>query len=71
MPDPNYFAGSVFLCKKDVSEVEPKEWLEIPAETDWVEIPAEGSAEGRGMGVLDMARALRSGGKPRAAADLV
>ncbi len=60
----------MFLCKKDVSNVEPKEWLEIPAETDWVEIPADGSAEGRGMGALDMARALRSGGKPRAAADL-
>jgi len=69
-PDPNYFDGSVFLCKKDVSKVEPREWFEIPAETDWVEIPAEGSAEGRGMGALDMARALRSGGKPRAAADL-
>ena len=70
LPDPNNFDGSVFLCKKDVSKVEPKEWLEIPAETDWVEIPADGSAEGRGMGALDMARALRSGGKPRAAADL-
>jgi predicted dehydrogenase len=69
-PDPNYFAGSVFLCKKDVSKVKPREWFEVPAETDWVEIPADGSAEGRGMGALDMARALRSGGKPRAAADL-
>ena len=69
-PDPNYFAGSVFLCKKDVSKVKPREWFEVPAETDWVEIPADGSAEGRGMGALDMARALRAGGKPRAAADL-
>jgi predicted dehydrogenase len=69
-PDPNYFDGSVFLCKKDVSKVEPREWFEVPAETDWVEIPAEGSAEGRGMGALDMARAMRSGGKPRANADL-
>ena len=69
-PDPNYFAGSVFLCKKDVSKLKPREWFEVPAETDWVEIPADGSAEGRGMGALDMARALRSGGKPRAAADL-
>ena len=69
-PDPNYFAGSVFLCKKDVNKVKPREWFEVPAETDWAEIPANGSAEGRGMGVLDMARALRSGGKPRAAADL-
>jgi predicted dehydrogenase len=69
-PDPNYFDGSVFLCKKDVNKVEPREWFEVPAETDWVEIPADGSAEGRGMGVLDMARAMRSGGKPRANADL-
>ena len=69
-PDPNYFDGSVFLCKKNVSKVKPREWFEVPAETDWVEIPADGSAEGRGMGALDMARALRSGGKPRAAADL-
>ena len=69
-PDPNYFDGSVFLCKKDVSKVEPREWFEVPAETDWVEIPAEGSVEGRGMGALDMARAMRSGGKPRANADL-
>ena len=69
-PDPNYFDGSVFLCKKDVSKVKPREWFEVPAETDWVEIPAEGSAEGRGMGALDMARAMRSGGKPRANADL-
>jgi hypothetical protein len=60
----------VCLCKKDVSKVEPKEWLEVPAETDWVEIPADGRAEGRGMGDLDMARAMRSGGKPRSAADL-
>ena len=69
-PDPNYFAGSVFLCKKDVNKVKPREWFEVPAETDWIEIPADGSAEGRGMGALDMARGLRSGGKPRAAADL-
>ena len=60
----------MFLCKRDGSKVEPREWFEVPAETDWVEIPAEGSAEGRGMGALDMARAMRSGGKPRANADL-
>ena len=41
-----------------------------PRGTNWVEIPAVGSAEGRGMGALDMARTLRSGGRPSAAADL-
>jgi predicted dehydrogenase len=70
LPDPNRFDGSVFLCKKDVSKVEPDEWLEMPSESDWAEIPAEGSSEGRGMGALEMARALRSGGEPRAAADV-
>ena len=69
-PDPNYFAGSVFLCKKDMNKTKPGEWLKVPAETDWAEIPASGSAEGRGMGALDMARGLRSGGKPRASAEL-
>jgi predicted dehydrogenase len=70
VPDPNMFDGSTFLCQKDVKKATPEEWIKTPAETDWSEIPAQGSAEGRGMGVLDMARALRSGGQPRAAADV-
>jgi len=70
LPDPNRFDGSVFLCKRDMNKVAPDEWLKIPAETDWAEIPADGSAEGRGMGALDMARAVRSGAQPRAAADV-
>jgi predicted dehydrogenase len=70
LPDPNRFDGSVLLYQKDMNKAAPDEWLKIPAETDWVEIPGDGSAEGRGMGALDMARALRTGGKPRAAAEL-
>jgi predicted dehydrogenase len=70
LPDPNRFDGSVLLYQKDMNKSAPDEWLKIPAETDWAEIPADGSAEGRGMGVLEMARALRSGEKPRAAAEL-
>jgi predicted dehydrogenase len=70
LPDPNRFDGSVFVCKKNRSDLTPEELTSIPNESDWVEIPAEGSAEGRGMGVLDMARALRFGGQPRAAADV-
>ncbi len=53
-----------------MSKASSGEWLEAPAESDWVEVQAEGSAEGRGMGVLDMARAVRSGAQPRAGADL-
>ena len=70
LPDPNRFDGSVLLYQKEMNKATPDEWLKIPTEADWVEIPGDGSAEGRGMGALDMARALRSGGKPRAAAEL-
>lgn len=70
LPDPNRFDGSAFLCRKDMSKAAPDEWLDAPAESDWVEVQAKGSAEGRGMGALDMARAARSGGRPRASADL-
>jgi predicted dehydrogenase len=54
LPDPNTFTGSVLICDKGAD--------------DWTEIPATGTAEGRGMGVLDMARSLRSGAPPRASA---
>jgi predicted dehydrogenase len=70
LPDPNSFDGSVFVCKKDLSKSTPGEWLNAPTDADWTEFPAEGSAEGRGMGALDLARAVREGGSPRASADL-
>jgi predicted dehydrogenase len=70
LPDPNRFDGSAFLCRKDMSKAAPEEWLDAPAESDWAEVQAEGSAEGRGICALDMARAARSGGQPRAGADL-
>lgn len=70
LPDPNTFDGSVLLCAKNTNKNSPDEWLDAPTEVDWSELPTEGSAEGRGMGALEMARALRSGGRPRAAADL-
>lgn len=70
LPDPNRFDGSVLLCRTDRPKKTPNDWLESPTESDWTELRAEGSAEGRGMGALDMARAVRSGGTPRAGADL-
>ena len=70
LPDPNNFKGSVFLRKKETRESRSEKSLESAPERDWTEIAPHGSAEGRGMGALDMARALRSGNKPRAAADL-
>ena len=70
LPDPNRFDGSVFLCKKDTNKTEPGDWLQAPTDADWAEVQAEGSTEGRGMGALDLARAVRSGGQPKAGADL-
>ncbi len=69
-PDPNRFDGSVFLCHKKTDKNSPDGWLDAPTQADWTELPAEGSTEGRGMGALDLARAVRFGGKPRAGADL-
>ncbi|MHA7303774.1 Gfo/Idh/MocA family protein [Arthrobacter sp. TMN-49] len=47
LPDPNNFDGEIQLCKR--------------GEDEWTTIQAEGPAQGRGMGVLDMARSLRAG----------
>ena len=68
LPDPNAFDGSVFVCKKDQNKTSPKSGWTL-RRADWTEFPAEGSAEGRGMGALDLARAVRAA-EPRASADL-
>ena len=71
LPDPNAFDGSVFFCKKDrQQDFAPR----LVGCSDRCPIgqnfAPKGSAEGRGMGALDLARAVRSGGTPRAGADL-
>ncbi|HLS13554.1 MAG TPA: Gfo/Idh/MocA family oxidoreductase [Beutenbergiaceae bacterium] len=55
-PDPNQFDGTIRLWPAGAD--------------DWVEIPAEGATHGRGLGVLEMARAIRTGGTPRASGHL-
>lgn len=52
LPDPNYFDGDLKLWRAGAEEAET--------------IPATGPANGRGMGVLDMARSLRAGVPHRA-----
>jgi predicted dehydrogenase len=52
VPDPNRFDGPAALLR--------------PGETAWTEVPASGPAVGRGVGVLEMARALRTGEPHRA-----
>ena len=56
LPDPNTFGGPLL-----VRDVQDKEWRELPI---------EGTEAGRGIGVVDMARALRSGAQHRASGDL-
>ncbi|MEU7581071.1 Gfo/Idh/MocA family oxidoreductase [Streptomyces sp. NPDC041068] len=56
VPDPNTFAGPLKLLPSGASE--------------WRELPVRGRTDGRGLGVVDMARALRCGGAHRASGAL-
>ncbi|MFT2816850.1 Gfo/Idh/MocA family protein [Leifsonia sp. A12D58] len=52
LPDPNNFDGDISIWRA--------------GDEEWTVIPATGPSHGRGMGVVDMARAIRSGGEHRA-----
>ncbi len=56
LPDPNRFDGDVRV--------------RAAGRDDWETVPAAGATTGRGLGVLDMARALRAGTAPRASGAL-
>ncbi|MDQ0692579.1 Gfo/Idh/MocA family protein [Arthrobacter sp. W4I7] len=56
LPDPNYFDGDIKLWRA--------------GDEDWTTIPATGPANGRGLGVLDMARSIRAGVPHRATGEL-
>jgi predicted dehydrogenase len=56
LPDPNNFDGDIRLWRA--------------GDEDWTTIPATGPANGRGMGVLDLARSLRAGVPHRATGQL-
>jgi predicted dehydrogenase len=56
LPDPNNFDGDVRIWRS--------------GDKDWTVVPATGAANGRGMGVLDMARAIRADVPHRATGDL-
>ena len=55
-PDPNKFTGEIKIVKT--------------GEEDWQTIEGTGVAGGRGIGAVDMARALRGGGRHRATGEL-
>ncbi|HTJ35692.1 MAG TPA: hypothetical protein VL738_20930 [Dactylosporangium sp.] len=52
VPDPNEFTGPLRLLPR--------------GSTDWVELPVTGPVAGRGLGALDIARAVRAGRPHRA-----
>ena len=56
IPDPNHFDGHLRIRAKDDDE--------------WRRIPATGPVGGRGLGVLDIARAVRAGVPHRASGEL-
>ena len=56
VPDPDYFDGKLRICRTD--------------DDDWIEIPTTGATNGRGIGVLDMARSIRGGLPHRASGQL-
>ena len=56
VPDPNEFSGDIVVSR--------------PADEEPVTTPTDDVAYGRGIGVLDMARAIRAGGRPRASGEL-
>ena len=59
VPDPNTFGGPVFIKRAG-----DKEWAQMPLSHGYAE-------NSRGIGVSDMARALREGGKHRANGDMM
>jgi predicted dehydrogenase len=56
IPDPNRFDGDIRICRR--------------GHDDWEKISSAGTAAGRGLGVLDLARGLRAGQPPRASGEL-
>jgi predicted dehydrogenase len=57
VPDPNMFTGDVKILGKPTVEA-----LKAGGEPEWHTLEPVGVEAGRGLGVLDMARAIRSGG---------
>lgn len=52
VPDPNMFEGRIAYVKPLA------DLASMSAEQEWIEVPQEGAVVGRGMGLLDMVRAI-------------
>lgn len=55
VPDPNMFEGRIAYVRPFV------ELQEAPPAQEWIEVPQEGTVTGRGLGLLDMVRAIAEG----------
>ena len=56
VPDPDFFDGKLRICRT--------------GDDDWIDLPTTGPTNGRGIGVLDMARSIRGGVPHRASGQL-
>ena len=63
VPDPNRFTG-------DVKSTRAPTFSAMRDETVWYSVPITGVYAERGLGVLDLARAARTGGRPLASGEL-
>ena len=61
LPDPNTFSGRTAIIRP---------LAEAGGEQSWTEVLEEGTVVGRGLGVLDLARAIRTGRAHRATGEL-
>ena len=55
VPDPNTFEGRIAYVRPFAA------FGEAPPEQEWIEIPQAGPVTGRGLGLLDMVRAIAEG----------
>ena len=56
VPDPNRFTGEVKITRAPA-------FAAIGSDPDWQIVPVTGVLAGRGIGVLDMARSIRTGSR--------
>ena len=63
IPDPSTFSGDIKVTRAATFE-------NLYKDPEWVNIPPTGVVAGRGSGVVDMARCIRNGGRPRASGEL-
>jgi predicted dehydrogenase len=73
IPDPNRFTGEVRIARGPViTDGGDPEAVQaaLRAPQTWEDVPVTGVYAERGLGVLDLARAARTGGRPLASGDL-